>query len=308
MSPVENWSRSLRLLRNGDPDGWPQHEYIRTARWDTKNIFEVTPTFGKPIWNGENGKVLVNADFGMGDTIHFYRFLEFVPEKILRCDSNFACLFDVDTCSHDSKIPDCDYVIHMMALPRVLGLTDFSGQPYLKPKPPASKLISVLDQIKLKKIGVCWAGNPGNPRDRRRSLPIESLVKLKSEVPMFHFVKHFSCPEGFMDFRGYMRDWNQTAHLLSKMDLVISVDTAVAHLAGAMGVPTWLLLPNDPDWRWGDFGTKTHWYDSIRIFRQKDSGWDSVLDEVVAALLDNQFKTPYHCDMTNAGGTTSKWF
>jgi hypothetical protein len=285
---IKQWSQSLKLLRKGDSEGWPSHEYIRTARWDTKHKFEPTPTFGKPIWNKEQGKVLVNADFGMGDTIHFYRFLNLIPDKILRCDSDLACLFDIETCSHDSPIPLCDYVIHMMALPRIFGLTKFSGVPYLTPSPPLPNLIPVLKQMSFTKIGLCWSGSPGNPRDFLRSLPADCLSKLKREIPMFHLVKHLPCPEGFLDARGYMKDWNQTAHLLRCLDLVISVDTAVAHLAGAMGVPTWLLLPNNPDWRWGDVGDKTHWYDSVKIFRQKDSGWDSVLDEI-CGLLDNRF-------------------
>ena len=293
MTPQDQWVRSLRLLREGNWDGWPAHEWIRTARIDSKDTFEVTPTYGKPIWRGERGTVLVNADFGMGDTIHFARFLplmnEHVSKLILRCDHDLASLLDVEVVSSNDPIPECDYLTHMMALPRLFGLREFSGKPYLSPKHPLPGSIAMLDQMKFTKIGLCWAGNPANPRDESRSLPQNLLGKFEFGVPVFHLVKHLPCPKELVDFRGYMRNWNDTAHVLSRLDLVISVDTAVAHLAGALGVPTWLLLPTNPDWRWGNSGEKTCWYDSIKIFRQKDCGWEEVLDEVVKSCLTTEF-------------------
>lgn len=282
----ERWNRSIQLLREGRwEEGWPEHEWIRTARWDSKLAYEPTPTFGKPIWKGEPGTVLVNADFGMGDTIHFYRFLSLIEQKVLlRCDPDFARLFDVPVVSE----PEGDYVIHMMALPRLLGskkLNAFIGQPYLRPKNDPPGVLSVLNEMKFTKVGVCWAGSPGNPRDWARSLPEETLFRVEG-LPLFHLVKHLPCPEGYVDLRKYMGDWNDTAHVLNQLDLIITVDTAIAHLAGALGRPTWLLLPLRPDWRWGGSGAKTFWYNSIRIFRQTTPEWGPVIADVKAALAD----------------------
>lgn len=284
MTPQEQWNRSIQLLRKGRwNEGWPAHEWIRTARWDAKHTFEVTPTFDKPIWNGEHGTVLVNADFGMGDTIHFSRFLPLIQERVLlRCDSDFSRLFDVEVVN---DVSDCDYIIHMMALPRVLGVSDYSGAPYLSPMDAAPESLGVLSQMKFTKIGVCWAGSPGNPRDAARSLSADMLFRIDG-LPMFHLVKHLPCPAGFLDLRKFMSDWNNTAHALMQLDLIITVDTAIAHLAGALGRPTWLLLPVQPDWRWGTSGDRTVWYDSVRIFRQTGPDWAPVLAQVRSALAD----------------------
>lgn len=285
MTPEEKWNQSLTLLRHGDNDGWPSHEWIRTARWDTKHRFELTPAFDRPIWAGQKGIVLINADFGMGDTIHFFRFIARASELatvILRCDSDFSALFDVQTVSFEDAIPDTDFVIHMMALPRLFGLKEFSGTPYLRPKFPSIETFEHFNQLKFTKIGLCGLGNPANPRDKLRSLPVDFKIEIDG-LPMFNLVKHVPAPEGMLDVRKYMSDWNDTAHLISCLDLVISVDTAVAHLAGALGVPTWLLLPTFTDWRWGEHGDSTQWYDSMRIIRR--DGWDSVIETVNTELL-----------------------
>lgn len=284
---LKKWQDSLQRLRTGDYSVWPSHEFILSGK---PGCAVPTPTFGYPIWDGSEKPItlLVNADFGMGDTIQFYRFIpeaqKRVKRLILRCDEDFKSLFpSVEVISVNDPPPEFDEIIHMMALPGVLG-SEINGVPYLSPnyEEKFRDSFNVLDVMKFTKIGICWSGNPFNPRDRVRSIPVE-MFKPWTDAGMkfFSLNKIVAPPEGFFDMRSYMSNWNQTAYLLTYFDLIISVDTAVAHLAGAMGAQTALLLPTTPDWRWKDEGSKTVWYDSMQIFRQKAEGdWSELLSRL----------------------------
>jgi hypothetical protein len=300
---MSKWGECLENLLHGNYDEWwPRHEWIRSGRADTKDRFELTPTYGKPVWDGKQEEItlLVNADFGMGDTIHFWRFIPAARNRVarlfLRCDEDFFglfCMNGVELVGKDDQLPEFDKIIHMMALPRALGVkkADIDGKPYLQPNPynPPQHAMTLMRHMKFFKIGMCWAGNPFNPRDFLRSIPTDllSILFVIDGMRIFNLTKiDNSFPVGFIDMRGYMRDWNETAHLLTYMDLVISVDTAIAHLAGALGRPVWMLTPNqDPDWRWGLEGDKTIWYDSMRLFRRK-SDWSETLNRVAVALRE----------------------
>lgn len=289
---MNEWNRSLSLLLQGDyEEGWPRHDWIRTGRPESQDRFEPTPTFGKPIWQGDREPItlLVNADFGMGDTIHFWRFIEAVKDRvahvILRCDEDFARLFTgVSVVSKDAELPPFDKIIHMMAIPRALGIgrKDITGSPYLQPTSPALPQIAALRSMKFDKIGVCWGGNPFNPRDGQRSVAPELFERIG--VKLFSLNKIGYPPaKSYYDVRGLMDDWSDTAHLIQSMDLVVSVDTAVAHLAGALGKPVWVLIPKEPDWRWGESGSSTIWYDSMTLFRQT-TDWPAVADDIAARI------------------------
>jgi hypothetical protein len=301
---IEKWLECHQHLLEGEyDDWWPRHEWIRTGSADAKDRFELTPTFGKPVWDGRKAPfpLLVNADFGMGDTIHFYRFIQEAKRRlyclVLRCDEDFKTLFTergIPVIGKEEPLSHFTHVIHMMALPHVLGVkkADINGEPYICPNPSCPMtdcaLQSVLSASRSSKIGVCWKGNPFNPRDSVRSLSDKVIERFlwgfDPRMHFFSFNKVDPPPEKFIDCRLYMTDWNQTAWLLEQMDLVISVDTAVAHLAGAMGKKVWLLLDEDVDWRWGRDGTRTIWYDSMRIFR-RTSTWEEVIDRVAANVL-----------------------
>ncbi len=107
-------------------------------------------------------------------------------------------------------------------------------------------------------------------------------IAIKDDLVSLQKLNPFN-PKGFLDFRGVMKDWNQTAALVDKLDLVISVDTSIAHLAGALGKLVWLLIPEEPEWRWGKFGQVTTWYPSMRIFRVQ--GGD-IIEQVMMALKE----------------------
>lgn len=286
---ASQWRNSLKLLKEGKYENWPQHEWIRSGSAANKNDFVPTPTYGKPIWQGEVEPItlLVNADFGIGDTIHFWRFIEQAKQRvkslILRCDEDLHTIFTgVEFIHKEEPLPNFDKIIHMMALPKVLGI-HFSGKPYLKPNPELSPH-PLTKALPAGLIGICWCGNPFNPRDHERSIPVEYFVDLFNQLNIkpVSLVKHIETP--FIDARALFKTWNETAYVIQRLELIITVDTAIAHLSGAMGKPTWLLLPQNPDWRWGLHGDTTYWYDSVKIFRQQKS-WSDVIDQLRNELL-----------------------
>jgi hypothetical protein len=193
---------------------------------------------------------------------------------------------------------DFDYYIHMMSIPRVLGTTlDAipSGVPYVRSSADR------LGRIKLEpaqtselKVGIAWAGNPDHPKDSERSIDFETLR------PLFDVerVRFYSLQKGMhanalkdtpqvIDLDPRLADFSDTAAVIEQLDLTICVDTSVAHLAGAMGKPTWLLLPTPCDWRWLNHGATSPWYPTMRIFRQTSRhDWATVIAETCAALVD----------------------
>ena len=290
------WAESYQLLLQGDYDnGFPQHEIIPVQ---TGNQVSNASTYGLPVWQGEREPItlLVNAEFGDGDTIQYYRFIELAKERvskvILRCNGDFQSLFS-DVVSTDSAIPPADKIIHMMALPKALGIKkkDMNGKAYLKPNFEVApcKEIQALSLFKMKKFGINWAGNPFNPRDSIRSIPVELFKKIEG-AKFFSLNKLYEPLEGYLDCRGIMADWNETAHLVSLFDLVITVETSIACLAGALGVPVWVLVPTeDPEYRWGLEGETTLWYDSMKLYRKRVT-WEDTLDLVARdfkALLNS---------------------
>ncbi len=290
------WTSLLNNLLNGDyENSWLSHNDIivgSAAYGEVK-----APNYNKPIWNGVPAPItlLVDAQFGYGDTIQFYRFIaeakKRVAKLILRCDNDFKELFcDTETISKEELLPEFDQVIHMMALPYALGTKgSFNGKPYLSPNMnylPDSTLQALL-LVKFFKVGVCWAGNPFNPEDRNRSVKAELFEHLKftSKLPLFSLNNFYDPPNFMLDMRCYMRNWNDTAHYVKMLDLVITVDTAVAHLAGAMGVPVWLMARSEnPEWRWGLEGCESKWYDSMRIYRKKTT-WDDLIETMKQDLI-----------------------
>jgi len=277
----------LDSLLNGHTT-WPKHEWIVSGSPNKKHEFEVTPTFGKPIWNGSSEPItlLINADFGVGDTIHFFRFIHLAQQKvlnaILRCDGELrGLLTGIQIIDKDQDLPNFDKIIHMMALPGLLDVK-IDGKPYLQQNRD-SDICQEIDKLSFFKLGVCWAGNPFNPRDAVRSIPLEMFNEIIPEgMRPFCLNKVYDPPENYLNMRGYMKTWLDTSKLVSSMDLIITVDTALAHLSGALGKETWLLLSDiDPDWRWGLKGEKTIWYDSVKLFR---GNWKDVINNVRDAL------------------------
>jgi hypothetical protein len=318
-----NWKQCHDLLINGNyEEGWPEHGCIVTHS-AAKGCGFATD-YNKPVWHGEKEDIilLVNAEFGDGDTIHFLRFIEEtknrVKKVILRCNKDFKSLFyNFEIIGKEDELPYFDKIIHMMALPKVLGVkkSEISGKPYIRSNPDAmpQRATQVISALKFFKVGICWKGNPFNSRDILRSIPKELFSKLNvvDGFKFFNLTKIEEPPENFIDTRPLMNNWNDTANLIEYLDLIISVDTSVAHLAGAMGKPVWLLttdVSEGMDWRWGKNGEETIWYESMKIFRRENS-WESTLDKMAIVFkshlksLMNQDRPSLFCAPSAEIGT-----
>ena len=277
LSPaVLDYARALRLLSQGDyRAGFPLYE----ARTDQPNGAIRKPPLPFDEWTGQDlrGKrLLIWPEQGLGDKIMFARFIANLhgAEVVVLCEPALEQLFrsnldaQVIAASGRTEFPDPDYWILYGSLPHRLGIGDIPPEPYFAatPKPRLAKGA---------RIGVCTRGNPIHPNDANRSLPPDQAARLLGLPGAMSL---------HVDDTG-LRDLKETASLIAALDLVITVDTAVAHLAGALGEPVWILLPwSGCDWRWGVEGELSAWYSSARLVRRcADEPWSAVVDRVLAA-------------------------
>jgi ADP-heptose:LPS heptosyltransferase len=201
------------------------------------------------------------------------------------------------------ELPEYDFHTALMSLALAFGtrLRTIPGTlPYLGAAPDTLQLWQDRlrsDQGRLK-VGIVWAGNPAFAAARSKTCPVEQLGPLLAmeAVSFFSLQKGDAASDAaslgqecahFLDFTEHLHDFGETAALISELDLVITVDTAVAHLAGAMGKPTWVLLPFSADWRWLVGREDSPWYPSVRLFRQGRAGdWEGLITRVVIALQE----------------------
>jgi hypothetical protein len=241
---------------------------------------------------------LVRAEQGFGDVIQFARYLPLIQAAggtpILLCAPSLIPLINampgIQTVAASEPLPHYDAWIDQASLPLAFKTTlptIPTPQGYLHADP---------DHVQAwrarlpagRKVGVVFSGNPRHQADQRRSVPLDLIGRLP-DIPGLHFVSlHHGTSAaclGRQDLTPWMTDYAQTAALIETLDLVIAVDTSVAHLAGALGKPVWILLPHAPDWRWLLGRTDSPWYRSARLFRQPAAGdWTSVLTQVRDAL------------------------
>jgi hypothetical protein len=253
--------------------------------------------------------IVVLAEQGIGDVIQFARYASILKARgatvVLKAHGGmerFARDFDgVDrVLDAGASAGSCDYYVHLMSLPHVLGTTldDIPAQvPYLRVDPP--KQAAWRQRIPAEdgplRVGLIWAGNAMHRRDRHRSMPLAALRPL-FDVPgvRFHSLQKDSRagdaaarPAALVDLAPHLHDFRDTAAAIDRLDLVICVDTAVAHLAGALRKPVWLLLAATSDFRWMQGRDDTPWYPTMRLFRQAVPGdWTHVIERVRAALGD----------------------
>ena len=270
MDADASFSASLRLLRAGEYlEGWRLYE----ARRQLARIDVMKPITEAPEWSGEplSGKrIVVCAEQGFGDQIMFGRYLpqlvDLGAEVVLSCHPKLARLFEragywTRACLQDRPIPDCDVWTVFGSLPRHVG------GPL-----PAPDYLSLGVHRGGEGVGVVGVGSPLHTNDAARSLNGDQLATL------LRFGRDL-LPEatGLYDFA-------DTADLILGLDLVVTVDTAIAHLAGSLGVPVWVLLATPADWRWGTH-ERSAWYPSARLFRQPAPGdWSQVLRDAESAL------------------------
>jgi hypothetical protein len=248
------------------------------------------PTLPLPLWRGERlagRSLLVVGEEGFGDMIQMARFLALpalqgtavtvvVPPPLRRLFSTLPDVTIVTEASpraHDAWVP-------MMALPAMLGaMARVRGASYIMPPvagprlPPSAHL----------NVGLCWRGRPTHRHDRRRSLDLAQLAPLL-QLPGLRFVAVDPEPVEPPVLSLPLSDFADTAFLMTQLDLVIAIDSAAAHLGGALGVPTWIFLGDAPEWRWGAEGTRSRWYDSVRLYRNGGDDWNGTIATVARDL------------------------
>lgn len=316
---VARYNHATLLLIHGRlTEGWREFEWRHLKAGSMASFMATTyPTI--PEWQGEIvDHLLLMGEMGFGDMLQYSRYIPqfadrckrlsvFVPESVrgvLR--SSFP---NIEFCD---ELGEFDCYTWMMSAGRHFEISDFDhvpSAPYLRIKP--NKIWSErLAHLPGLKVGLVWSGRTGHLADARRSLPFATIAQLFDAPCSFVSLQKQSMPRevhGEARYRSsddvpdltqypvydaapYLQDWSNTAEAMQALDLIISVDTAAAHLAGALGKPVWLINRWNSCWRWGQTGETTPWYPSMRIFRQPSMGdWNSViakmLDEIDATVF-----------------------
>jgi tetratricopeptide (TPR) repeat protein len=297
------WNEALLMLRLGDfAEGWKQYEW----RFKRGEGLKKLRTYPQPLWRGEApvaGKtIFVHFEQGLGDTIQFGRYTRLLAQQGARVifevqpplKSLLAQLASpsIQVIGHGDAIPAFDLHSPLLSLP-------LAFRTELASIPPATPYLTVPDeriaQCRARmaqrsglRVGMVWSGNPDHKDDHNRSVALARLAPLL-DTPNVQFVSlqkelreadaQFLAQEPrILDFGRDFGDFDDTAAAIGAVDLVISVDTSVAHLAGALGKPVWVLLPFCPDWRWLLVRDDSPWYPTARLIRQSGPGdWESVV-------------------------------
>jgi len=303
-----SWNKALLLLLRGEyGEGWRLFE----SRWRTEDSRLLVRTFRQPLWLGDadlRGKrILVHPEQGFGDALQMLRyvplllereaevFLE-VPGPLVGLASEIPGVSDILT--KGRPLPDFDCHCPFMSLPLAFGTridTIPADVPYLKT--PAASLRKWGDRLGARKrprIGLTWSGSTWHRSDRSRSIPLDRFRPLLDrDADFYSLQKEYRDPDRewlaaeprIRDFSGEILDFSDTAGLVEQLDWIITVDTAVAHLAGALGKEVWILIAYSPDYRWLLDREDSPWYPTARLFRQTaPDDWDSVIDRIAIEI------------------------
>ena len=313
---LAHFSLAVASLALGDfQRGWQEYEW----RWKTYN--EVPKQFTEPVWNGSDlcGKtIFVYAEQGLGDTLQFVRYLKVIKEqgatvifetqRPLKSLLSLCPYIDHVITKYD-QLPKFDFHIALMSLPLILD-TRIETIPSEMPFLYADEDLVDYWQEKLKndthfKIGICWHGNGRYTRKalqlaiQAKCVPLQSFAPIAAidGISLYSLQKVdgtdqikkmdnvFTLHTFDLDFDQIHGRFMDTAAVMQNLDLIISVDTATAHLAGGLGIPTWILLPKQADWRWMCTKTDSPWYPTMRLFRQSKTGnWNNVIQTIADEL------------------------
>ena len=309
-SPDAHWNLSIALLVSGQwQRGWPLYEW----RWKKSGVSLNPLINGHPQWNGakdiKDKTIFLHCEQGLGDTIHFYRYVTAVADlagkvllEVQPALVDLLSLLDarVSVFAKGAEVPAFDLHCPLLSLPLAFSTT-------LDSVPCRTRYLSVDEHkvqqwlnsfgIKTKpRVGLVWSGSSTHSNDYNRSIPLSALLPLLPEqFDYFCLQKELRledaeilAKQSRIQFLGdLLHDFTDTAALCESMDLVISVDTSVAHVSGALGKSTWLLLPFNPDWRWLLTGTDCIWYDAVTLYRQPKPGdWVTILNKISRDLAD----------------------
>jgi tetratricopeptide (TPR) repeat protein len=298
-----------RLLISDFGRGWEQHEW----RWETEQLRSGKRNFSQPQWTGQKNiageTILLHAEQGFGDTIQFCRYVPLVaaragrvilevPKPLHELMSTLAGALQI--VSRGDPLPDFDIHCPLLSLPLAFGTrleTIPSQTPYLHASSQAvTDWNARLAPRSRPRIGLAWSGRSMHRNDHNRSIALSALLPLLDFKTTYVSLQRdvragdaivLQQRTDLLQFSDELKTFSDTAALISNLDLIISVDTSVAHLAGALRKPVWLLLPYVPDWRWLLDRDDNPWYPTARLFRQNDAReWDNVIARVRAALDD----------------------
>lgn len=304
---------SVAMLLSGDLRGGMKHY---ESRWQFEHLQGLLPTYAQPQWKGQDLKgktIAIFCEQGHGDSFQFLRFVPQIkrldPKKIhvyvdqsmleLVRDS-YSMLYDVEIHSIGDPLPDFDYWSMIMSLPIGIDVdytTLESPIQYLRASTTSvGKWAQLLGPKTKQRIGICWSGRRDTWINQHKSVKFDHIVALIKQNPEHDWINlqaDASIEEnqilqelGVLQFPGTIQTWNDTAGLIHHLDLVIGVDTAISHLAGALGRPTWIMLSQYAlDWRWLLDRNDSPWYPSAKLFRQPVCGdWESVINKLCQYL------------------------
>ncbi|MGI8895885.1 MAG: DUF5672 family protein [Casimicrobiaceae bacterium] len=299
-----HWNLALALLAQGDyADGFREYEW----RFAAQELAAQLPVYAGPRWDGGEAAdrtILLTAEQGLGDTLQAIRFAPLVAargarvivsaqpalKRLLASAPGVAAVY-----GFGEPIPAYDAHVALLSLAGILDITPATipaPTSYLTADP--ARASEVGDRIRARSdhvfnVGICWAGATDTPEKARRSCPLSTLSTLFALLGIRWFSLQSTdiverMPLVELDAR---RDFDGTAALVSHLDLVLSIDTSIAHLAGALGKPVWVMLRFAPDWRWMLAPSSSPWYPTARLFRQPAPGdWSSVVQSVGTALTE----------------------
>jgi len=302
---------AIWLLRYGRfREGWKKYE----ARFRSADAKHLTRDFNIPRWNGQpldGRRILLHAEQGLGDTLQFLRYVPLVAQRggrvFLEVYEPVRPLVDglrgvERIILRGQSVPPVDTYCSLLSLPLVFR-TDLdsipANIPYLTvPEERLALWRRRLGPRRELRVGIAWSGNPLHRDDKRRSMPFSQFSVLTQADPRvsFHVIQadvrenereELARLTHIHDHSALLKDFGDTAALLSLLDLVVGVDTSVMHLAGALGIPGWLMLMDVADWRWLLVRDDSPWYPSLELFRQPARyDWDSVLAKVAARMRE----------------------
>jgi hypothetical protein len=288
-----HWNLAVNRLRAGDfKTGWIESEW----RWKCGALGLGQREFARPLWLGvepiEGKTLLLHSDQGLGDALHFCRYAALVAARgarvILEIDPPLRELASSlegvsEFVAKGEAPPDFDYHCPLGSLPLAFDTTLDTipaTVPYLSVGKNARDWQARLGTRKLLRIGLVWSGNPNHANDHKRSIALETLLPLSKVEAQFVSLQKDLRPgdaailrerSDIVDVGPELESFSDTAALLQHLDLLISVDTSIAHLAGALGRPVWVFLPYLPDWRWLLDREDSPWYPTARLFRQTEA-------------------------------------
>jgi tetratricopeptide (TPR) repeat protein len=297
----------LNLLVGNFERGWIETEW----RWQCPELKLKAPDFKQPLWLGQEPvagqTLLLHSDQGLGDAIHFARYATKVAAMgarvLLAVDKPLVDILKTidgvaECMDKDGALPAFDMHCPLSSLPlafqtRIDKIP--ASVPYVR-APSSTKWRERLGEKTVPRVGLVWSGNPNHGNDHNRSLAFTQIAPLL-DLPLAFYslqkdirnsdVRDFAGCDGIEPLGAELKDFADTAALLSELDLLITADTSIAHIAGAIGTATWILLPYTPDWRWLLDRDDSPWYPTVRLFRQSERrDWGSVMSRVRTSLQE----------------------